>query len=238
MAAYGILRRSAINAPVGTPVSTPVGLWIALALICYALSLGPILHVHAIPQTSSIMPYAWLEALLPPLKLSGCPSRITVMFALSVSILASVGIGAIWSRRRWTSAAMIAAFAMAMAIDLWPIPFASTPVLYPNWTTALRQLPLKGAVISRAYDNPGAELYCQTLYDRPMAFGYISRVPASVNENDAIILACAENGSFAALRDKMGFVYLILGRNARLPNLPIVYSDDTVVIQELPDGTK
>jgi len=230
MAVYGVVRHRSVN--------VSVGLWIALAVVSYALSLGPVLHFHGIARTGPMMPYTWLETLLPPLKLGGCPSRISVLLALAVSVLASVGVAAICNRHHWTSAVVICAFVIWMVIDLWPIPFAYTPVIYPPWTTALRNLPLKGAVMSRAYNNnPCAELYCQTLYDRPMAFGYISRVPTSVTQNDDLILGCAQNGAFAALRHDFGFVYLVLRKDMRLPNLPIVYSDDTVVIEELPPGT-
>jgi hypothetical protein len=171
--------------------------------------------------------------LLPPLKLSGCPSRISVVLALSVAILASIGASTFSRRGDWRSKGILAAFAIVMAIDLWPTPFTVTPVVRPAWAMALRDLPLKGAVISRAYDDPGAELYCQTLYERPMAFGYISRIPTSAYQNDVRVLQCARNGDMTALRRDLGFVYVVLRRNMAVPGLPIAYSDDRVVIQEL-----
>jgi hypothetical protein len=213
---------------------TPIALWVTLAAVAYVLSLGPILHLEGVEETGPVLPYAWLAALLPPLRLSGCPGRISILLALAVSILASLGVAALWRRGRWAKVFIVPLLALILTIDLWPVPSKWTPVIYPAWALALRDLPLRGAVISNVYANPMVELYCQTLYDRPMAFGYISRVPQSVEDADAKIMACARAGDFTALRREFHFVYLILPTGAPLPKLPIVYADGTVVIQELP----
>jgi hypothetical protein len=209
------------------------GYWIALAMCSYGLSLGPVLHIHGIAETGEILPYAGLEGVLPLLKLSGVPSRMTVMLALALSVLLALGVSTVLRSRAKYSTLLMALFAIVMAIDLAPIHLPSTPVYYPAWTAALRDLPLKGAVISQV-DDRCLELYYQTLYDRPMAFGYISRVPASVELRDQWIIELARERNFAALRRDMGFVYLVLPRKTPMPGLPIVYRDADVNIQELP----
>jgi hypothetical protein len=159
------------------------------------------------------------------------------MFALALSILLSLGIASLWRRQDRRSTIIITIFAIIMAIDLWPIQLPTTPVFHPAWTTVLRNLPLKGPIISQV-DDRCLQLYYQTLHERPMAFGYISRSPASVDRNDRQIVALARAGNFAALRHDLGFVYVVVPRSREFPELHTVYSDDTVAIQELPDGTR
>jgi hypothetical protein len=210
-----------------------VYLWGSLAAICYALSLGPVLHVQGVAQTGSVLPYAWMENLLPPIKLSGCPSRFSVMLALSLSILLTMGVASLSRRRGRAAKLILVVFAVGLMIDLSPGQLPSTPFSSPVWTTALRNLPLRGSVISLVGD-PCLELYYQTLFERPMAFGYISRTPTSVELNDRRIVSLARAGGFAALRRDLGFVYVVLPRSKSLPALHTVYADNAVVIQELP----
>jgi hypothetical protein len=225
MAVYGAIKNRARH--------VPVACWSTLALCAYVLSLGPVLHIHGIAETGSVLPYAWLTDFVPPLKLSGCPARMTVMLALALSMLLSLGVSSIWQRRNRSAWIIPSLFAAAMAIDLSPIRLPNTPAFYPAWTAVLRNLPLKGAVISQV-DDRCLELYYQTLYDRPMAFGYISRVPASVLRRDRRIALLGRIHDFSALR-ALGFVYLVLPRTTPEAGLPIVYSGDQVVIQQLPD---
>jgi hypothetical protein len=211
-----------------------VSCWIAMAISFYLLSLGPVLHNNGVAETGSVLPYAWLEALVPTLKLSGCPSRMMVICALGTSVLMSLGITSLWQIPGRKHKTLIAIFALIMAIDLSPIKLPTTPVVYPAWTAALRDLPLKGAVISQV-DADGPELYYQTLYNRPMAFGYISRKPQSVVLLDRWIVAMARSRDFVSLRRDLGFVYLVLPHTQKMPGLPVVYSDGEVNIQEFPN---
>jgi hypothetical protein len=226
MAVYGAIKQF--------KTTRTTGCWIAMALSFYVLSLGPNLLVHGVAQTDRILPYAWLENLIPPLRLSGCPGRMMIMGALALSILMSLGIASFWQSGRIYKG-LVAIFAVIMAIDLSPIKLPTTPVIYPAWTAVLRDLPLKGAVISQV-DADGLQLYYQTLYDRPMAFGYISRKPQSVILFDRWIIQTARSGNFASLRRDMGFVYVVFPHGVKVPSLPIVYSDDAVNIQQLPDS--
>jgi hypothetical protein len=208
--------------------------WIALAVTCYVLSLGPMLHVGGAALTGPIMPFALLSRLIPPLQLSGCPVRISVMFALAASMLAAMG--AAWLLRqpgRWPIALLIVC-AVSMPIELWPSPLPVTPNSVPPWTVALRRLPIPGAVISTEGEF-GVALYYQTLFDRPMAYGYISRVPMSVDAEDRRIAALGRSGDFAALR-AMGFAYAITPAGRRLATLPLVHSDRDVNIWQIAAG--
>ena len=211
---------------------SPAHLWFAIAAVSYLLSLGPVLHICGVPVTGAVMPFAWLTRLLPSLQLSGCPGRISIMFALAISMLLSLGIAQICRQRDRISRAFLPVFAILVAVDLCPRGLPTNQPDCPRWTTVLRDLPRHGAVISNVGDL-GQELFQQTLYDRPMAFGYVSRLPKSVDTEDRQIAALARAHDFAAL-SRMGFAYLVLPPDRKLPDLPLVYSDDEVNIQELP----
>jgi hypothetical protein len=214
-----------------------IAFWAVLAVASYVLSLGPVLHIAGIEVTGRVLPYALLERLVPMLQLGGCPGRITVMAALAVSMLMSLGVASIWRSHAGLSRTVILiAFAMLMGIDLWPSQLPTTPAIVPAWTTVLRNLPERGAVISNVGDA-NMQLYSQTLFDRPMALGYISRVPASVDADDRHTIAIAQAHDYSGLR-QMGFAYVLLPHERRLPGLTVVYADDEVNIQQLPDVPK
>jgi hypothetical protein len=206
-------------------------IWIGIAVVAYVLSLGPVLHVAGVPVTRSLMPFAWLEVLLPSLRLSGCPGRIAVMYALASSILMAYGIAAVGRSGGWRARVVLPLFAILMVGDLWPGQLPTTIPQYPAWTRALHDLPRPGAVICPVGEHCWP-LWYQTLYDRPNLFGYVSRFPNSVNQRDAAVVALARGHRYADLQ-RMGFAYVVLAKERSLPGLPIVYSDAEVNIQEI-----
>ncbi len=244
--------------------AAPVWFWTVTAIVFYLFSLGPTLTISpgailgggsnqtafatgadAMPTAGSTlfhgaryfehhMPYAWLEAAIPPVKLSGCPVRMTVMVALALSVLCACGLSAVMKAPRGVAIGVSVVFALGMIVELWPTPQATYAVAdVPHWVYVLRDLPEKGAAVTQTKEGDGQVLYFQTIHNRPIAFGYISRVPASVNEADGKLIQAFRARDWRRVREELGFAYVVLSREQQIPGLKVVYSDESVVIQQV-----
>ncbi|MBI4670918.1 MAG: hypothetical protein HY741_04510 [Chloroflexi bacterium] len=122
---------------------------------------------------------------------------------------------------------------------------ATIPTLVPNvpaYVTALRDLPF-GAVLdtvglAAAPGTPaGQVMYYQTLHQKPLAFGYLSREPARVTGQNARILGLLAQQDFARLCNEFGIRYRVVN-NQNAPQFAgeSVYQDDKVQILDLASG--
>ena len=68
-------------------------------------------------------------------------------------------------------------------------------------------------------------LYFQTIHEKPLAFGYISRVPASVARVDYQMNELAEGGEWGRLREEFGIRYLVAE-----PALPVALDGRTPTV--------
>ncbi|HET8632378.1 MAG TPA: hypothetical protein VFL91_33550, partial [Thermomicrobiales bacterium] len=173
------------------------------------LALGPVLHVagRAMPATDGLMPYALLARAFPPLSLSGMPVRMVVMVQLGAAMICALGLPALWrAGRGWRA---LTALLLAVAVvEYLPAPLPETRPAPPPYLAVLQSRPDHLAVLDTATDQYRA-LYYQTLHGRPLAFGYVSRLPASVAARDAALLDLVRARRYAALA-RAGFGYLIL----------------------------
>lgn len=157
-------------------------LWFLIMLFYAVLALGPTLHVwgRAIPRIS--LPYAWLGAVFPLLKISGVPIRMMVMVVLSAGVISAFGFKLLFrgSRRERVLAGALLAL---LLIEYLPKQIPTLRVEVPGYVEGLRALPGPGGVLDTASYYTLA-LYYQTVYEKPMAFGYLARLPASVVAQD------------------------------------------------------
>ncbi|WP_428937074.1 hypothetical protein [Fontivita pretiosa] len=208
-------------------------LWLTIAAVFYILSLGPILHVGGTALTGRIMPYHWLEVLLPPLRLGGVPVRMIVMTALAVSLLAGVGIAAMLSNRSTPYRRLgVAMLGLLMTAELWPRHFDCVPDRFPRWVLALRQMPA-APVICKLNVPTGMLLYYQTGHGKKMALGLVARTTTSTEMKSRAIIGMVLQKRYAALA-KLGFSYLVCHADDPQPELRVLYTDDEAAIYALP----
>jgi hypothetical protein len=205
---------------------------LAVAVVFAVLSLGPAVRAFGGPLTGPILPYAWLQEIVPPLKLAGVPVRMMVMTILAVSVLAAYGLTRLWAVDSRVRAVAGVALVCVMVLELWPRGLALTAPQCPDWVAALRHLPDNGGVLIDLAETDTRLLYFQTIYRKPQALGYVSRAPRSVVESNDRLLAIYRAGQHWRLRDELKFRYIVTGSGMSLP-LPKVYSGEDAIIYEL-----
>ncbi len=205
--------------------------WGVIALVFFVLSLGPVLRVWGF-STRIPLPYALLERFVPIFKLSGLPVRMMVMVSLALAVLAACGWAALMrspksARRNLFAAALLG----LIAFETWPRPLPITSPSVPAWVHAMKRLP--GGSFIDVHTHPAYSLYYQTIHEKPFAFGYISREPASVATEKLRKLLAAKTRDVAALRSQWGFDYFVTPATTDLPAAKVVYDDGKTRIYSL-----
>jgi hypothetical protein len=153
------------------------------------------------------MPYALLEVVFPPIKMSGCPVRMTVMVTLAAGLICAVGLDRLLGGER-RHRIVAALFAAVLVFEYWPRPMPVNPMPTPGYVRFLSSLPKDRAIIDRAA-SPGRALYFQTVHRMPMALGYISRVPESLHQRERPLVRAAEREDSARLRSEYDVHYFV-----------------------------
>jgi hypothetical protein len=189
-----------------------VGPWWSVLLVFWMLSLGPVLRIWGTPFPGVPMPYAALQSLLPAVNLSGVPARMMVMVTLAAAVLTSSAF-ALLLRGSMRSRVAACGLLLLLTFEYLPRPIPTTWPEVPGYVFALRGIDGAGGVLDLVSgywsDRPfgsdggaGIALYYQTIHQRPMASGYVARVPTSVR---AVLLEqrrfVGENAYGALCRD-------------------------------------
>lgn len=167
--------------------------WLALALVVWVFSLGPLLKafdqvVTAAVDTTythAVLPWAALNN-LPLLNLSRTPARFNMTVALALAVMAGYGAAVVfdwWNRERATRESplqIVVIFGLAAVIlfeyqFFWPVPTISGVV--PDPIQALANSSVR-AVLNVPWDHLLADkdgLFLQTGHQRPMIAGHVTR---------------------------------------------------------------
>jgi hypothetical protein len=232
-AAYGCTRRAREEIKAA-------GFWITLVVVFTALSLGPTLQFRGTAMTGW-MPYRLFERILPPIRMSGCPSRMLVMTELALGVLAAGGlkrlgegggVGEMLNRKRKMLRFVIAGvFVLALVIESQPAVQICVNPEVPRWVQILRDDPTPGAVMDAVDGGESAGLYYQTIHHRPMASGYLSRVLVRLDDEWHHRLDLLQRGDISSFKD---FRFIVIRAND--PPLPLaeVFADRTVRVYRMP----
>jgi hypothetical protein len=189
-----------------------VGLWSLILVVFALLALGPAIHISGHEIRFPLTPYNLLARVVPGMSLGGMPVRMVVMANLAASVLVAIGFADLLRRAR-SSQRFVAVVVVLLAVMVFeylpgPLPARENPV--PDFVRELKKLP-DGPI----YDVRSSKfhaLYYQTVHQRPMAFGYISRPSASVEAKSSELRQVFEMGDYEKLYRQYGFRYLILPR--------------------------
>ena len=192
--------------------------WLALALIAYVFSLGPLLKIFDQPVSFTVdgysshvvLPWALVQD-LPVFNLVRSPGRFNFVVALAIAVLA--GWGAAWllghlrsEKLRWVVALSLIGLILFDYQTFFPLPTASADV--PAAIAQLRDREDVRAVFDVPWDNlisAKSALYLQTEHQHPMIAGQVTRrTPV-----DPALLTILETTLDPALLDEAGVDIII-----------------------------
>lgn len=211
-----------------------LGCWFLLLAVFAVLSLGPVLHVGGRAVGGAVLPYAWLERLVPPLELSGVPVRMMVMVTLAAGVLSAAGVKALLAAgpHRWVLAPWLA----LLCFEHLPFPIPTTRIEVPPYVEALRRAPRPQAVLDAAADAE-RNLYHQIIHEKPLSFGYVARLPASVVRDGKVKEALVRRRRFDVLCERYGLGYVAVERRddflARVARGVVLFEDAEVRLYDL-----
>ena len=224
LAIYAWLQRRVLRAP-------EIALFAFLSLVFLVLALGPTPYLagKAILGNLPVMPYAWLLTIFPPLALSGTPVRMMVMVMLSAAILAAYGFGQL-TRGSGRDRRAAVALACLLVIESLPKAIPTTAIATPEYVTVLRDAPGHDGVVD-AVSPPTHALLFQTIHHKPLAFGYLARLPGSVVGNDTKLTALLQSGRFDRLWPEYRIRYAVAsdpaGTLSAWPGAVTLWTDGT-----------
>ena len=209
--------------------------WYFIMIFFFIMSLGPFLRVFGQPMPFLKMPYEVLCILLPPLRLSGVPARMMIMVFLSAAVIFAIGFKILFEQskyRRW----LIVLLILMIFLEYLPRPIPKAKISTPKYIKILKELPGKDCVFDMV-NNSAFALYLQTIYEKPMAFGYVSRIPKSINEKDDKLTQVIINQDYDSLYYDYNIRYLIVPilLNVRSDQLfiKLLYQDESVRLYDI-----
>lgn len=206
--------------------------WLMLMGIFFIFALGPYLHINGRVFHGCPLPYALLERAIPLLRISGCPVRMMSMVILGAAILSAAAFDRLWKGGR----ALSLLWVVLLVLEYWPRPLPVTRLTVPPYVKALGSLPAGAGVIDTV-SSPTWMLYYQTVHQKPLGLGYISRVPQSVRAQDEEVLSLYRHGHLEALCERYKLCYLVAELPAiaevSLPHAREVFRDANVTVLDL-----
>jgi hypothetical protein len=204
--------------------------WIVLAVFA-VLALGPHPNIFNYSDTTIPLPYYFLQKVFPTLAISGMPVRWILIALMAAIIIVSYTLSRLdFSKKK--SWYLAGAFVLVSFIDLWPTPLPLTPVAVPAYVHVLARLP-DGAVIDNAALSEAYQLRHQTVFEKPMAFGYVTRLPQSVANKDWGVFAAVQREQYARLCTVYHIRYYTTPADRPLrTDLPVIYQDKQSMIYD------
>ncbi len=195
------------------PSTRNLAWWIVLAVFG-VLSLGPRLRFYGVTYRTIPLPYAALEHIVPGLKLSGMPIRmvVVVVFAAVVIVTDRVTNMQASLRTKRGRCALVVVLAAVSFVELYPRELPMSSAAYPPYVAVLQRLPHNVGVIDEAARSASLALYYQTVHGMPMAYGYVTRLPSSVNVVDRRIASALRNHRYDELCSHYHVRYLATRR--------------------------
>jgi len=210
-------------------------LWYLVLIFSTTMSLGPVLHIWGREIPNLGLPYALFETVFPPVKASGVPVRMMVMTMLSAGVISAMGFKVLF-RESAGKRLLAALLLIILFIEYLPRAMPASKVVIPPYINVLKDLPdAKGIVDTTA--SPGLALYYQTIHEKPMAFGYLSRIPGSVNAKDQELSQVISDKQYSLLLRDYDIRYLVTDADtdvlAEYPVAKVLYYDTKVKLYDL-----
>jgi len=179
------------------------------------------------------LPYSLLEFILPPIRMGGTPVRMMVMVTLCAGVLCAFGIRRLSASGPRGRALAVAVFPLIF-FDLLPKGLPVTEPSAPRYVSLLASYKNKDAVLNLV-DSPGRLMYYQTLYDKPQAFGYTSRIPRRLVKKEHELRNIIQSRQYSRLYPSYRIRYVIAppGRINASNGFRLLYQDNRAELYDL-----
>jgi hypothetical protein len=205
--------------------------WIVLALFA-VLALGPHPNLFGHTDTTIPLPYYFLQKIFPTLAISGMPVRWILVSLIAAIVIVSYTLSRLdLKTKKGRYLALL--FIVVSMVDLWPraLPLVSPEV--PTYVSVLKRLP-EGAVLDNAAPTMQQQLHDQTVFEKPMAFGYVTRLPQSTADKDYQVFLADHARQYDRLCSEFHIRYYTTPASKPLQTTrPIVYRDSQSLIYDL-----
>ncbi|MDH5769659.1 MAG: hypothetical protein OEZ31_12000, partial [Nitrospirota bacterium] len=210
-------------------------LWYFILIFFTVMSLGSVLHIWGREIPFIRFPYALLEMVFPFVKVSGVPVRMIIMATLSAAVISAMGFKVLF-RESVGKRLLAGLLLIILFIEYLPRPIPSSKVVIPPYVNFLKDLPdTKGIVDTTA--SPGLALYYQTIHEKPIAFGYLSRIPGSVNAEDQKLRQLISDKQYILLYRDYNIRYLVTDADTEIATeystIRMLYHDNKVKLYDL-----
>jgi len=210
-------------------------LWYLILIFFTVMGLGPVLHIWGREIPFIRLPYALFEMVFPPLKVSGVPVRMMVMTMLSAAVISAMGFKVLF-RQSAGKRLLAGLLLIILFIEYLPRPIPASKIVIPPYVNFLKDLPdTKGIVDIIA--EPTLALYYQTIHEKPIAFGYLSRIPTSVNTKDEKLEQLIRDKQYTLLYHDYNIRYLVTDADTDMvnecPSIRTLYQDTKVKLFDL-----
>lgn len=210
--------------------------WLIVAGFFGVMSLGPRPLIYGNTIESVPMPYTLMEHFVPGMKLSGMPVRMMFMVTFASAIIAAMVLAKIKTRQTRGKALLII-FSLVLLIEVWPQTLPLTPSQAPQYVSALKSLPATGSVLDNAAKGEPQQLFHQTIHEKRMILGYISRTPQSLIDKEEPMIKLISQSKLEQLCGRYGLRYITTPpKRPLITSFPIVYKDQKAIIYDLKNG--
>jgi hypothetical protein len=215
---YWLVRKVKVNAPKW------LNFWWIVLIVFGVMSLGPYLSVFGHHFTQVPLPYKVLEKVLPTLKISGMPVRWIIMSQIAAIIIGSFVMTKINPKTHKGKIILILG-TLLLIVEMRPHPLPLTSPAYLPYVDFLKTQPA-GALLDNGPVSAPHQLYYQTIHERPIAFGYTTRLPRSTDSKDFLIFEALETGKYDKLCRDFKIRFVVTRVNYPM-EFPTIYRDNT-----------
>jgi len=211
-------------------------LWYLILIFFTVMSLGPVLHIWGWEIPFIGLPYELFEMVFPLLKVSGVPVRMMVMAMLSVAVISAMGFKVLF-RKSGGKRLLAGLLLIILFMEYLPKPIPASKVVIPPYVNFLKDLPDTKGIVDTTARRHGLALYYQTIHEKPMAFGHVSRIPASVNTKDQKLMQLIRDKQYILLYRDYNIRYLVTDADTDIiteyPSIRMLYHDSKVKLYDL-----
>jgi hypothetical protein len=221
-ALVGLISYAALSRQIESPAKKALGWYFLFSL---GLALGPKLFIQG-EWRDFPLPFDILDFILPFSSLSGVPVRLFAGAGIAGAFLAAFGAQQLYFKKRY----LVLSILMLLAcIEQTPKAPEISHWKAPAYAEILKSLPIKHTqIVADLVSKGGDQLAAQTVYKKPMLFGYTARISKQIDAQNRTFRKLLGREYLTALCEIVPLAYIAAPNSrfrASIRSEQIVYED-------------